>query len=117
VPDGVTFGAQNDKLYEKTATDTNSSTALTSLGTTPFENNIDIRFANGHTRAMMLPQIRYRGHTIVFMADLLPSAGHIPLPYVMAYDMFPLTSLQEKAVRFNAPKKGFAPIDFFRLQN
>jgi glyoxylase-like metal-dependent hydrolase (beta-lactamase superfamily II) len=98
VPDGVPFGAQNDKLYEKTATDTNSSTALTSLGTTPFENNIDIRFANGHTRAMMLPQIRYRGHTIVFMADLLPSAGHIPLPYVMAYDMFPLTSLQEKKV-------------------
>jgi hypothetical protein len=44
----------------------------------------------------MLPQIRYRGHTIVFMADLLPSSGHIPLPYVMAYDMFPLTSLQEK---------------------
>lgn len=68
------------------------------LGTTPFEHNIDIRFANGHTRAMMLPQIRYRNHTIVFMADLLPSAGHIPLPYVMAYDMFPLTSLQEKRV-------------------
>ena len=66
------------------------------LGSTFFANNIDIRFANGHTRAMMLPQIRYRGHTIVFMADLLPSAGHIPLPYVMAYDMFPLTSLQEK---------------------
>jgi hypothetical protein len=45
---------------------------------------------------MMLPQIRYKDKTIVFMADLLPSAGHIPLPYVMAYDMFPLTTLHEK---------------------
>ena len=72
--------------------------SLSALGSTFFSNNIDIRFANGHTRAMMLPQIRYRDHTIVFMADLLPSAGHIPLPYVMAYDMFPLTSLQEKRI-------------------
>jgi hypothetical protein len=45
---------------------------------------------------MMLPQINYKGKTIVFMADLLPSIGHIPLPYVMAYDMFPLTTLGEK---------------------
>jgi hypothetical protein len=45
---------------------------------------------------MMLPQVRYKDKTIVFMADLLPSQGHIPLPYVMAYDMFPLTTLQEK---------------------
>ncbi len=45
---------------------------------------------------MMLPEIRYNGHTIVYMADLLPSTGHIPLPYVMAYDMFPLTTLEEK---------------------
>jgi hypothetical protein len=45
---------------------------------------------------MMLPQIKYKGRTIIFMADLLPSAGHIPIPYVMAYDMFPLTTLQEK---------------------
>ena len=70
--------------------------SLSALESTFFSNNVDIRFANGHTRAMMLPQIRYREHTIVFMADLLPSAGHIPLPYVMAYDMFPLISLQEK---------------------
>jgi glyoxylase-like metal-dependent hydrolase (beta-lactamase superfamily II) len=54
------------------------------------------RFVNGHTRAMMLPQIKYKGKTLVFMADLLPSAGHIPLPYIMGYDMFPLTTLQEK---------------------
>jgi hypothetical protein len=50
----------------------------------------------GHTAAMMLPQIKYKDKTIVYMADLLPSAGHIPIPYVMAYDMFPLTTLNEK---------------------
>ncbi len=61
-----------------------------------FIDNISVRFANGHTDAMMLPQISYKGHTIVFMADLLPSIGHIPIPYVMAYDMFPLTTLHEK---------------------
>jgi glyoxylase-like metal-dependent hydrolase (beta-lactamase superfamily II) len=57
---------------------------------------LSIRLANGHTDAMMLPQLAYKGKTLVFMADLLPSIGHIPLPYVMAYDMFPLTTLQEK---------------------
>lgn len=62
-----------------------------------FSDNITIRFVNGHTHAMMLPQINnYQGRTIVYMADLLPSIGHIPMPYVMAYDMFPLTTLQEK---------------------
>jgi hypothetical protein len=45
---------------------------------------------------MMLPQINYNGKTIVYMADLLPAAAHIPIPYVMAYDMFPLTTLNEK---------------------
>jgi len=61
-----------------------------------FTENISIRFVNGHTDAMMLPQIRYKDRTLVFMADLLPSTGHLPVPYVMAYDMFPLTTLQEK---------------------
>jgi glyoxylase-like metal-dependent hydrolase (beta-lactamase superfamily II) len=51
---------------------------------------------NGHTEAMMLPVINYNGTTVVFCADLLPSVAHIPLPYVMAYDMFPLTTLKEK---------------------
>jgi glyoxylase-like metal-dependent hydrolase (beta-lactamase superfamily II) len=63
-----------------------------------FTDTISIRFVNGHTEAMMLPQIRYKGRTIVFMADLLPSLAHLPLPYVMAYDMFPLTTLTEKKV-------------------
>ena len=58
--------------------------------------DLSIVIANGHTDAMMLPVIKYKGRTIVFMADLLPSISHIPLPYVMAYDMFPLTTLQEK---------------------
>ena len=61
-----------------------------------FIKDIDIRFVHGHTEKMMLPQISYKGHTIVFMADLLPSVGHLPLPYVMSYDMFPLTTLHEK---------------------
>jgi glyoxylase-like metal-dependent hydrolase (beta-lactamase superfamily II) len=58
--------------------------------------NLSVFAVSGHTEAMMLPVIKYNGKTIVFMADLLPSIGHIPIPYVMAYDMFPLTSMQEK---------------------
>lgn len=61
-----------------------------------FSQNITLSFVSGHTESMMLPQIKYKGKTIVYMADLLPSVGHIPLPYVMAYDMFPLTTLSEK---------------------
>jgi glyoxylase-like metal-dependent hydrolase (beta-lactamase superfamily II) len=61
-----------------------------------FADNITVRFVNGHTKDMMLPQIKYKDKTIVYVADLLPSAGHIPIPYVMAYDMFPLTTLNEK---------------------
>ncbi|WP_295655627.1 MBL fold metallo-hydrolase [uncultured Mucilaginibacter sp.] len=63
-----------------------------------FTDNIKIRFAYGHTDAMMLPQISYKGKTVVYMADLLPSVGHIPMPYIMGYDMFPLTTLNEKKV-------------------
>lgn len=66
------------------------------LSSALFINDVVIRFANGHTNAMMLPQIRYKNKTIVFMADLLPSIGHIPIPYIMGYDMFPLTTLHEK---------------------
>ena len=62
-----------------------------------FTENITVRFVFGHTDSMMLPQINnYKGKTVVFVADLLPSIAHIPIPYVMAYDMFPLTTLQEK---------------------
>jgi glyoxylase-like metal-dependent hydrolase (beta-lactamase superfamily II) len=58
--------------------------------------DLSVRLVYGHTDAMMLPQIAYKGKTLVFMADLLPSVGHFPIPYVMAYDMFPLTTLKEK---------------------
>ncbi|WP_443938626.1 MBL fold metallo-hydrolase [Pedobacter sp. MW01-1-1] len=61
-----------------------------------WQKDIHISFAYGHTDAMMLPKINYKGKTIVYMADLLPSVGHLPLPYVMAYDMFPLITLTEK---------------------
>lgn len=66
------------------------------LSSIPFTDHIYVRFVNGHTDKMMLPQISYQDKTIVYMADLLPSVAHIPLPYVMAYDMFPLTTLREK---------------------
>ena len=55
-----------------------------------------IRFVKGHTDAMMLPQLSYKGKTIIYMADLLPSAAHLPIPYVMAYDTRPLYTLKEK---------------------
>ncbi len=110
------------------------------LGKTPFTENIDIRFVSGHTESMMLPQIKYGEKTVVFMADLLPSAGHIPIPYVMAYDMFPLTTLNEKksflkeavegdyilffehdpvheCCNLQQTEKGIRPKDYFKLEN
>ena len=59
-------------------------------------NNIDLLFVDGHTESQMIPHIKYKGKTLVFMADLLPSTGHIPLPYVMGYDTRPLLTLDEK---------------------
>lgn len=61
-----------------------------------FTDTIKVRFAYGHTDSMMLPHITFKGKTILYMADMLPSIGHIPLPYVMAYDMFPMKTLDEK---------------------
>ncbi len=61
-----------------------------------FSDSINVRFVNGHTEGMMLPQINYKNKSIVFMADLLPSAAHIPVPYIMAYDTRPLQTLTEK---------------------
>ncbi|MAP01551.1 MAG: MBL fold metallo-hydrolase [Flavobacteriales bacterium] len=58
--------------------------------------NIDVFFADGHTESQMIPMINYKGNKIVFMADLLPSTGHIPLPYVMGYDTRPLLTMDEK---------------------
>ncbi|HEY5391540.1 MAG TPA: MBL fold metallo-hydrolase [Hanamia sp.] len=61
-----------------------------------FSKNINLRFVKGHTESMMLPQIKYKDKTIIYMADLLPSVEHIPIPYVMAYDTRPLETLVEK---------------------
>lgn len=59
-------------------------------------NGIDVFFADGHTESQMIPVIDYQGKKVAFMADLLPSVGHIPLPYVMGYDTRPLLTLSEK---------------------
>jgi glyoxylase-like metal-dependent hydrolase (beta-lactamase superfamily II) len=56
---------------------------------------------NGHTEAMMLPILKYKNTTVAYMADLIPSAGHIPIPYVMGYDMRPLETLSEKQLILN----------------
>lgn len=61
----------------------------------PFD-AFDIFYANGHTDAQMIPLIDYKGKKVAFMADLLPSTGHIPLPYVMGYDTRPLLTMDEK---------------------
>jgi glyoxylase-like metal-dependent hydrolase (beta-lactamase superfamily II) len=113
---------------------------LQQLAAAKFTDTISIRIADGHTRAMMLPQIQYKGRTLVFMADLLPSQGHIPLPYVMGYDMFPMTTLQEKKLfleeavdnnyilffehdpkveccTLQRTEKGIRPKDFFSLDS
>lgn len=56
----------------------------------------DIFYADGHTDKQMIPLINYKGKTIAFMADLLPTAGHLPIPFVMGYDTRPLLTLDEK---------------------
>lgn len=55
-----------------------------------------IFFVDGHTEKQMLPQIKFLDKTIVFMADLIPTAGHLPVPFVMGYDTRPLLTLPEK---------------------
>jgi glyoxylase-like metal-dependent hydrolase (beta-lactamase superfamily II) len=79
----------NDKWLMVNGMETAESLILPSLS---------YKIVNGHTDAMMLPVIQYKNKTIVFMADLLPSPAHIPLPYVMAYDMFPMKTLSEKKI-------------------
>lgn len=63
--------------------------------------NISIMLTRGHTDAMMIPHITYKGKTLVFMADLIPSVGHIPLPYIASYDTRPLITLSEKEAFLN----------------
>ncbi|MCR9181552.1 MAG: MBL fold metallo-hydrolase [Flavobacteriaceae bacterium] len=61
------------------------------------ELNFGLFFADGHTEKQMVPMIEYQNKTLCFMADLLPTVGHIPLPFVMGYDTRPLLTLDEKA--------------------
>ena len=61
---------------------------------TPF--GFDIILVNGHTEKQMLPLIKYKGRTLVFAADLIPTVGHLPIPYVMGYDTRPLITMEEK---------------------
>jgi len=66
------------------------------------ELDFGIFFVDGHTEKQMIPHIQYKGKTIVFCADLLPTAGHIPIPYVMGYDTRPLLTMDEKTKFMNA---------------
>jgi glyoxylase-like metal-dependent hydrolase (beta-lactamase superfamily II) len=67
-------------------------------GGTQFSEGFEIKYVSGHTESMMLPLVSYKGRKIFYAADLIPSVGHLPIPYVMAYDMFPLTTLNEKKI-------------------
>jgi glyoxylase-like metal-dependent hydrolase (beta-lactamase superfamily II) len=58
--------------------------------------NLSFIEVNGHTEGMMLPIIKYKGSTLAYMADLIPSVGHLPIPFVMGYDVRPLETLKEK---------------------
>jgi len=68
-------------------------------------NDFDVFFVDGHTESMMIPHIKYKKKTLVYMADLLPSVGHLPLPYVMGYDTRPLLTLSEKEKFLNTAVK------------
>ena len=69
---------------------------------------MEIIFVDGHTEKQMLPKIRYKDKTLVFVADLIPSHGHLPIPYVMGYDVRPLVAMEEKEKLLNeAAEKDF----------
>ena len=66
------------------------------------ELDFGIFFVNGHTEKMMIPHIQYQDKTNCFMADLIPTVGHLPLPYVMGYDTRPLLTMPEKSKFLNS---------------
>ena len=63
---------------------------------TQINKNINLKIVNGHTEGMLIPEITYKNHTIVYMADLIPSASHLPISYAMSYDMNPLLTMNER---------------------
>lgn len=85
---------QSGKLHFLEKEATNTLTTAEELG-------FGVFFADGHTDKQMIPHISYQGKTLVFMADLLPTVGHIPLPFVMGYDTRPLLTLNEKELFLN----------------
>ena len=85
---------QSGRLQFLEKQDSSSLTTSDQLG-------FGVFFADGHTDKQMIPHISYQGKTLVFMADLLPTAGHIPLPFVMGYDTRPLLTLNEKELFLN----------------
>jgi glyoxylase-like metal-dependent hydrolase (beta-lactamase superfamily II) len=69
---------------------------------------LEVLCVDGHTEKQMLPKIKYKGKTLVFVADLIPTVGHLPLPYVMSYDTRPLLTMSEKALFLNeAADRGY----------
>ncbi|QHV97525.1 MBL fold metallo-hydrolase [Spirosoma endbachense] len=71
---------------------------LTFLADNPFPYaDISLLYVDGHTEKMALPIIKWKGRTVAYMADLIPSSGHVPLPYIMSYDVRPLLTMDEKA--------------------
>jgi len=66
------------------------------------ELGFDLLFVDGHTEKMALPKIQYKGKTILFASDLVPTAGHIPIPYLMGYDVRPLITMEEKSRILNS---------------
>ena len=80
--------------------------------------NVSVRLFNGHTNGQVIPFIRYKDKTVVYMADLLPSAAHIPLPWVMSYDTRPLITLEEKEpFMAEAAKNGYILFFEHDIQN
>lgn len=61
----------------------------------------DIVLVDGHTEKQMLPLVQYKETTLVFAADLIPTVGHLPIPYIMGYDTRPLLSMEEKTQFLN----------------
>jgi len=80
-------------------------TSKTQLQEIYFSPSVSCYVVNGHTQGMLIPKITFNNHTLVFVADLLPSVGHIPLPFIMGYDVQPLITLEEKEIFLNEAEK------------
>lgn len=74
---------------------------------------MELRFGNGHTQSMMHPIIHYKGYKVIYLADMIPTQAHLPIPYVMGYDVRPLDSMREKAETLNDAAADEKTILFF----